>query len=126
MRDPRLCRGKKRLLRRGTRRRHGGINTAALRADLLIRDAIQPLLPLAGAVAAEHQVGVTVNQPWRHQTSLKVMRIGVRSRERRLRYNRQHAPLTDNQRMMVQQAIRRRLRRIERRQTEVSPERIIR
>jgi hypothetical protein len=41
---------------------HGAGDTAALRRDLGVADALQALLEFAAAVAAEHRVGVAVDQ----------------------------------------------------------------
>src|SRR5690606_26236732 len=53
------------ILVRGPGRAHGGDDAAAVARDFLVAGAVQALLELAGAVAGEHQVRVTVHQPGR-------------------------------------------------------------
>ena len=45
---------------------HAAENAAAGAGDLLVADAFQALLELAGTVAGIHQVGMAVDQPRRH------------------------------------------------------------
>ncbi|MOA11370.1 N-formimino-L-glutamate deiminase [compost metagenome] len=87
--QPLLRQRQQRFRRACARRRDRGVNSAALRTDRLIRNAIKTQLPLAGAVAAKHQMGMTVNQARRDQPPFKVNLIRMIYRDVSFRNQRQ-------------------------------------
>ena len=52
---------------RRTGRRDGGDDAAARASNLFIARPFQPHLEFIGTVAAVHDMGVAIDQPWRHQ-----------------------------------------------------------
>ncbi|MCY1522078.1 hypothetical protein D9M68_569230 [compost metagenome] len=78
--------GVKLVFRRGARSAHRAGDAAALRRDRGVVHALQPLLELQAAVAAEHQVRVAVDKPGRDPRSAQiVLPLRIDGRQRRLR-----------------------------------------
>lgn len=109
------------LGRTAPRRRHGRVNPAPLRADGLIRDAVQTLLPLCRTIATEHQVGMAVNQPGRDQTTVQIDTVTVAGRDVGFGNNGQNRLAAHHQGVLRFQAIRRAVVRDHCRQSRIAP-----
>lgn len=59
------------------RRAHGARDAAAARRDIGITHALKPLFELPAAIAAEHEMRMTVDQPGRHPCAFEIHALDI-------------------------------------------------
>lgn len=123
--EPLLCHRQEHFRRTVAGRRDRGVNTAALRADGLIRHAVKPLFPFRCAIAAEHQMGVAIDQAGSNQTPVEIDTLTMPGGDLGFRNNGRNRLAAHDEGMLFFQTIGFRLTCCQGRQSRISPYHII-